>query len=253
MMIEIYPDHEQLSLAAAHYFVQQAKQAITKEGCFSVVLSGGQTPKRAYELLAQPSFQSQIDWQHIFIFWGDERCVPPDDPKSNERMARQALLDKVAIPPNQIFPMRCQSDPELAAQEYEGQIQGFFNRQKPQFDLIFLGLGKNGHTASLFPHHTVLHNIQQWVAPLYVAEENMYRLTMTTTLINQSKKIVFLVSGSEKAEILPKIIDGPCNPEEFPAQLIHPAQGELQWFVDKATTQFLQGQKQPEKCILWHP
>jgi len=238
-MIRCYPDHEQLSRAAAEYFVQQSRKAVAKQGYFSVVLSGGNTPRRTYEILAQPAFQKQIDWNHLFIFWGDERCVPLNSPQSNYHMVQQALLEDVPVPKNQIFPMNCVTNPDIAAESYEKQIRQFFAGRKPQFDLIFLGLGENGHTASLFPFSPVLTEENKWVVLVYLPEQNMYRLTMAPSLLNQGKKIVFIVAGSEKAQVLSKILYGPSNPQKLPAQLIKSIHGETIWLLDQDAAQFI--------------
>lgn len=232
-MIQIYPDYEQLSLAAAKCFVEESQKAIAKHGRFSVVLSGGHTPQHTYEILAQPPFKEEVSWQQTHVFWGDERCVPPEDSLSNIHMAKQALLNHIPIPASNIHPMQGNLNLQAAAQSYEKEIQQFFHGQKPQFDLIFLGLGDNGHTASLFPFLPALHETQKWVAAVYVAEQDMHRLTMTVSLLNQGRKIVFLVSGSEKASIFSRMLDGAYDPDALPAQLIRPVDGELLWLVDQ--------------------
>jgi 6-phosphogluconolactonase len=232
-MIWIYDDLESLSHAAAGLFVQQARQAVQAHGRFSVALSGGHTPRRTYELLAQPPFRDRVAWAQVHVFWGDERCVPPDDPRSNERMVREALLDHVPVPPAQIHPILCVQAPREAAEQYEAVLHDFFAGRAPRFDLIFLGLGENGHTASLFPNTPVLEERQRWAAEVYVAEEDLYRVTLTAPAINQAAVVAFLVAGSAKAGILRAVLEGPSDPHRLPAQLIQPAQGELQWLVDQ--------------------
>jgi 6-phosphogluconolactonase len=232
-MIWIYDDLESLSYAAAGIFVQQARQAVQAHGRFSVALSGGHTPRRTYELLAQPPFRDRVAWTQVHIFWGDERCVPPDDPRSNERMAREALLAHVPIPPAQIHPVPCAQTPREAAEQYEAVLHDFFAGRAPRFDLIFLGLGENGHTASLFPNTPVLEEWQRWAAEVYVAEKDLYRVTLTAPLINQAAVVAFLVAGIAKARVLQKVLEGPSDPHRLPAQLIQPTQGELQWLVDQ--------------------
>jgi 6-phosphogluconolactonase len=232
-MIWIYDDQKALSHAAAGLFVQQARQAVQAQDRFSVVLSGGHTPRRTYELLAQPPFRDQVPWAQVHVFWGDERCVPPDDARSNERMLRKALLDHVPVPPAQIHPIPCVQAPREAAEQYEAVLHDFFAGQPPRFDLIFLGLGENGHTASLFPNTPVLEEQKRWVAEVYVAEQDLYRVTLTAPIINQAAAVAFLVAGTAKARVLRAVLQGPSDPHRLPAQLIQPAQGALQWLVDQ--------------------
>jgi 6-phosphogluconolactonase len=232
-MIWIYADLESLSHAAAGIFVQQARQAVQAHGRFSVALSGGHTPRRTYELLAQPPFRDRVAWTQVHIFWGDERCVPPDHPRSNERMVRQALLDHVPIPPAQIHPIRCVQAPSEAAEQYEALLQEFYGDQPPSFDLIFLGLGDDGHTASLFPETPVLREQERWVSAVQVPGQEFDRVTLTAPLINQAALVTFLVVGIAKAGGLRAVLEGPSDPHRLPAQLIQPMQGELQWLVDQ--------------------
>jgi 6-phosphogluconolactonase len=232
-MIWVYADLESLSRAAAGIFVQQARQAIQVHGWFSVALSGGHTPQRTYELLAQPPFRDRVAWEHVHIFWGDERCVPPDDARSNERMARQAWLDHVPIPAAQIHPIRCADSPGQTARQYEALLQKFFRGRSPSFDLVFLGLGEDGHTASLFPGTSVLHEHEHWVSEVYVADHELHRVTLTTPIINQAAVVAFLVDGTAKAGILRAVLEGPSGDRRLPAQLIQPAHGELHWLVDQ--------------------
>lgn len=238
-MIWIYDNFELLSQAAAGLFVQQARQAVQDHGRFSVALSGGHTPRRTYELLAQPPFQERVPWQQVDVFWGDERCVSPDDPLSNQRMARQALLDHVPIPPEQIHPITCTRAPREAAGQYEALLHDFFAGRPPGFDLVFLGLGENGHTASLFPDMPVLDERKRWAAEVYVAEQSLYRVTLTAPLINQAAVVMFLVAGASKAGVLKAVLEGPSDPHRLPAQLIQPADGQLHWLVDREASSLL--------------
>jgi len=238
-MIRIYNDPEKLSQTAAMTFFEQVSHAISERGRFSVVLSGGETPRRLYEILATPPFQERICWGDVHVFWSDERCVPPDDPRSNARMARQALLNHVPIPPENIHPIHCETSPQQAALSYEQELRDFFGSQPPIFDLVLLGLGENGHTASLFPHTPVLKEQQHWVAEVYVAELDMYRVTLTAPLINQARQVVFLVCGSEKASVLQNVLEGAYQPNDLPAQLIRPNGAQPIWLVDKAASRKL--------------
>src|SRR5512133_2587045 len=239
-MIRVYADLEAVSHAAAGLFAAEARQAVKDRGRFLVALAGGATPQRTYELLAQEPFCGLIPWQNTHIFWGDERCVPVDDPRSNARMAYQALLKHVPVPSVQVHPMVCDSSPQGAAVEYEVLLRDFFATGPPRFDLVLLGLGRNGHTASLFPGTSVLEEQQRWVAEVHVAEEGLNRLTLTAVAINQAALVVFLVSGNAKAPILREVLEDTQDPSGIPARLIKPAHGELIWLVDRDAASLLQ-------------
>ncbi len=237
-MIKVYPDLESLSQAASALVVEEANRAVAARGRFCVALSGGSTPKRTYELLAGMPFKEQAPWHRMHILWGDERCVPLDDPRSNARMAKEAWLDHVPIPESQIHPMYCTGAPEEAARQYEAHLRQFFAGRRPRLDLVLLGLGDNGHTASLFPGTPVLKETVRWVAEVYVAEQDLYRVTLTAPLINQAALVAFLVAGEAKAGVLKEILHGPRDPDRLPAQLIQPESGELLWLTDlKAAAQ----------------
>jgi 6-phosphogluconolactonase len=238
-MIQICNDPNSLSEAAARLFVQQARHTVQAQGRFTVALAGGHTPERTYQLLAKPPFQDQVPWTKVHVFWGDERCVPPDDPRSNAHMARRALLDGMPIPPEQIHPILCYQNPQQAAEEYESLLQNFFAGRSPCFDLILLGLGENGHTASIFPDTPAVEEQEHWVVAVYIAEQAMWRVTLTPPLINQAAKVAFLVAGAVKAQVLQRVLDGPFEPHILPAQLIRPASGNLYWMIDKEASQRL--------------
>jgi 6-phosphogluconolactonase len=231
-MIEVYPDLESLSRAAADLLVRQAHLAVAARGRFSVALSGGGTPRRTYELLATPPWVDQAPWGRVHVFWGDERCVPLNDSRSNARLAQAAWLDRVPIPGNQIHPLDCAADPAAAARQYEAQLREFFAGQAPILDLVLLGLGEDGHTASLFPGTAVLKETERWAAAVYVAEQDLYRVTLTAPLINQAAVVVFLVAGGAKAGVLREVLHGKRDPARLPAQLIQPHHGEFLWLAD---------------------
>ncbi len=243
-MIKVCADLEALSLAAAELFASEARQAVQANGRFTVALAGGNTPRRAYELLASSPFREQIPWQKTHVFWGDERCVPNDDPRNNALMARRALLDHVPVPREQVHPMVCDRHPMEAAAEYEVLLRGFFPRGRPRFDLVLLGLGENGHTASLFPGTSALEERQRWVSEVYLADEGIYRLTLTAATINQASLVVFLVSGSDKAQILRKVLKEAQDPRCIPARLIKPVDGGLLWLVDRQAARLLRLRKE---------
>lgn len=233
-MIRLFNDPEALSHGAAQLFVRVAQDSLAARNRFGVALSGGGTPRRTYELLAQSPYRDEVDWQRVHIFWGDERCVPWDDPRSNARMAYQAWLNHVPLPQSQIHPIDCTQAPAGAARRYEALLREFFGGGPPRLDLVFLGLGENGHTASLFPGDPVLSERERWVAPVLVAEQNLPRLTLTAPLLNQAREVVFLVSGAAKASVVQEVLQGPRDPWRLPAQLIQPEPGELHWLLDQA-------------------
>jgi 6-phosphogluconolactonase len=241
-MITVYADLESLSRAAAALVVTQANLAVTARGRFSLALAGGHTPRRTYELLAQAPFLDQAPWDQMHVFWGDERCVPLDDPRSNAHMARKAWLDHVPIPLNQIHPINCAPAQAAAARQYEARLREFFAGQPPRLDLVLLGLGPDGHTASLFPATPVLEEKGRWVAEVYLAEPDLPRVTLTAALINQAAVVAFLVAGRSKAGVLREVRHGPRNPRRLPAQLIQPRNGDLFWLVDREAA----GQTGPE-------
>ena len=245
-MIRIYNDLEALSQAAAELFTVESRKASLICGRFTVALSGGETPRRLYEVLATPPYRERIHWGEVHIFWSDERCVPENDPRNNSRLARQTLLDHVPIPPDHIHPIGCDQSPQQAAIQYEKELKDFFSTQNPNFHLVLLGLGGNGHIASLFPHTPVLNEQAKWVSDVYVKELGMYRITFTATFINQASQVVFLVSGADKAQVLEKVLEGSYQPHELPAQLIRPNGEHPIWLVDKAASHKLKAQNEED-------
>lgn len=233
-MVNIYEDKDVLSQAAADNFVELAQKSIQKNGRFTVALSGGSSPRECYELLSTHDYKDRVEWDKVFVFWGDERYVPETDKRNNAKMAIDAFLSKVPIPDKNIFRIPFASTPEKSASEYDKMLHKFFKDQEPVFDLIHLGLGENGHTASLFPETDVLDEKDKWVSEVFVVEQDMYRVTLTEPVINKARNIVFLVYGENKAEIVYNVIAGPKRPREWPAQLINPVQGNLYWFLDEA-------------------
>ncbi len=232
-MISVFRDLEALSRRAAEFFVEQAEDSIKSRGRFVLALAGGRTPERTYALLAQPPFRNHVDWLKVHVFWGDEHCVPLNDSRSNVHRARELFLNHVPIPPWQVYPMMYRESPRKGAQRYEALLRHFFLGSLPRFDLIFLGLGMDGHTAALFPRTKVLREKERWVAELYVAEQNLHRITLTARIINQAAFVVFLVAGVDKAGVLQAVLAGPKDPMRLPAQLIHPEVGVRCWFVDQ--------------------
>ena len=232
--LEVFASIEELNIAAAEFIISTANKAIAKKGKFIISFSGGQTPVELYSILSQNPFCEQIEWERTFIFWGDERCVPMEDKRNNAHQAKVTLLDKVNIPPTNIHVIPVNLLPAEAANTYEKEINDFFGGESLQFDLVLLGLGENGHTASLFPGTKVLNEQAEGMREVYVEDEKMFRITMTAPLINRAHHILFLVTGRNKAEILENIMWAPYQPEKYPAQLIKPIAGDLRWFADNA-------------------
>jgi 6-phosphogluconolactonase len=242
MTIAIYPDADTLSQAAAQYVVRVANEAISEHGRFTIALSGGSTPKRLYSLLASDLYRVQIDWALVDVFWGDERCVPADSPDSNYYMAQETLLSRVPIPANQVHRMPAdEADREAAALHYTQEMQRVFGSNGiPNFDLIQLGMGPEGHTASLFPHQDALKETQRLVMAVTVPKPPPPRLTFTPPLLNAARHVQFLVTGDEKAEALKQVLEGPYQPDEYPAQIVRPQNGEVLWMLDTAAASLLQ-------------
>jgi 6-phosphogluconolactonase len=238
-MIRVCADPEVLSNTAAELFAAAARRAIAAHGRFAVALAGGETPRRTYELLAAPSFRERVPWQNIHVFWGDERCVPADDPRSNALMARRALLDLVPVQAANIHPIPCAGDPQQSATDYERLLRAFFANGPPRFDLVFLGLGEDGHTASLFPGSNALAEKRLWTAVASKSGEEFSRVTLTVPCLNRAEQVVFLVAGATKAPILKEVLAEAPGSAPLPAQLIRPTEGELVWLVDRAAARLL--------------
>lgn len=231
----IFDSPDEVAQAVAARFIELGQEAIAERGRFIVALAGGSTPKRVYELLASESYKGQLDWSKVHIFFGDERCVPPDDAESNYRMANEAMLSRVSLPAENIHRMNGVGDAVANARLYEDEMRTYFNDAAwPRFDLILLGMGDDGHTASLFPGTEVLTEREAWVAGLWVEKLGAYRITLTAPAINHAAHIIFLVTGENKAERLAEILKDEHDTARLPAQLIKPINGSLRWFVDKA-------------------
>ena len=231
-IIQTYPDQHTLARATANHFVECAAEAMASHGYFSVVLAGGSTPRATYEALATVEYAPRIEWEKVHVFWGDERCVAPTHEDSNYRMAFEVMLRHSPIPVKQIYRMEGELEPKQAAKTYEKRLQAFFAGKPPRFDLVLLGLGDDGHTASLFPATKAITETRQWVLANYVRKLSSWRLTMTARLINQAANVSFLVSGKGKANILRRVLAGRYAPEEIPAQIIRPERGQLRWLMD---------------------
>lgn len=240
MKLNVFKKAEEAILALAEFFVACASEAISKNGKFSVALSGGNSPKKLYELLASADYCSKIDWTKVYFFFGDERYVEHTHPESNYLMAKNAFLDALNINLNQIFVVDTSLDPASAALEYERCIQNFFKHQ-PQFDLILLGLGDDAHTASLFPGTSIVWIDEELVKEVYLKVKAVYRISFTAPLINQAKNIAFLTFGASKADAIKAVLEADKDISKYPAQLIEPKNGTLNWFVDGEAVGKLKG------------
>ncbi|WP_224998710.1 6-phosphogluconolactonase [Cesiribacter sp. SM1] len=238
--IRIFDSTLELSKTAAEEFIQAAREAVEERGKFTVALTGGSSPLHLYQLLAQSPYRERVPWSQTYVFWGDERWVPLTDEKSNAKMAFENLLDLVPIPKDQIFPMWGEQEPEEFALYYESLLHQHLDEAGGSFDLILLGMGDDGHTASLFPGTAVLEEKSRWVQAYYLAPQEMYRVTLTAPCINRASKIVFLTFGEKKADALYEVLQGEHNPRQYPSQLINPKNGEVLWLVGKAAAQKLE-------------
>ena len=239
MEIQILKNTADLARAAAKHFVARCNEALSARGEFTVALSGGSTPKILYQLLADPTepFRDQISWAKIHFFWSDERHVPPDHPDSNFRTAKEAMLAHVPVSTINVHRIPSENPSALeAAKEYERILLESTKQNLPQLDLILLGLGPDGHTASIFPGSEVLHETKRLVAAPWVEKLKTYRITMTLPLLNNGRSVVFLVSGAEKAEIVTEVLQGS---DRYPSQKVKPVNGELLWMLDEAAAKSL--------------
>ncbi|HET7209773.1 MAG TPA: 6-phosphogluconolactonase [Terriglobales bacterium] len=234
--IRIFAETDALFRAAAEQFSTLTKDAVKAKDSFSVALSGGSTPKGLYTLLAE-SYRDSIHWDKIYFFWGDERPVPPDSPESNYRMAYETLLSKVPVPSGNIFRIHSEKDPQQAAITYEQTLSTAFRLPDlfpPRFDLILLGLGSDGHTASLFPHTRALKEDKRFVVANRVEKLDTCRITLTLPVLNNAAHVIFLAAGKDKTDVLASVLDASSPAEQFPAKLVRPRNGSLTWMVDSA-------------------
>jgi 6-phosphogluconolactonase len=237
-VIQTFADIDEVSRAAAAEFVRCAGEAIAARSRFTVALSGGSTPHHQFQLLAAEPYRDQVDWPGVQVFWGDERSVPPDHKDSNYRMAKEALLTKVPLTASNVHRLKAErTDRDNAAREYQETIARVFgvpaDGEPPAFDLVLLGMGPDGHTASLFPHTTALGETTRWVVVNYVAKFSTDRVTLTYPILNRAREVLFLVTGADKAEPLQEVLEGPPDPLRLPSQKIRPVSGKLVWFLDR--------------------
>jgi 6-phosphogluconolactonase len=235
----VEPNAAALASRAAQYFVEMAEESVEARGRVRIAISGGSTPKAAFQLLSDPGqpWRSRMPWDKLELFWVDERCVPPDDPQSNYRMTREALLDHAPLRAEQIHRMEGELDPEAAAARYESGLRNGFRlegAELPRFDLVQLGMGPDGHTASLFPHTQALTEMSLLTTANHVPQLDTWRITLTWPVINHARSVFFLIGGADKADRLKEVFTGVRDVERLPSQLIWPASGILTLILDKA-------------------
>jgi 6-phosphogluconolactonase len=241
--VHVFADPAEVARGAARLFVDYAWQSIAKDGQFMVALSGGNTPQRMFQLLASDEFRGQVDWAKVHVFWSDERAVPPTSPESNYGVARREMLIRVPIPEGNVHRMEAEkASIGRAAHEYEEILRKYLDLDEhgfPRFHLIFLGMGADGHTASLFPGGRITRQTSRWVSTPMVSKLNMRRMTLTLPVLDAAMRVAFLVVGSEKAEILHAVLQGKADPP-YPAQLVQPRRNGLKIFlIDKAAAALL--------------
>jgi 6-phosphogluconolactonase len=242
--IQVLPDLEAMSLQAVRLFIEISKSSPVQKEKFAVALSGGTTPRRFYRMIGSPPYREEIDWDRVHLFWVDERCVPKEHEASNFKLVFDALLSAVPIPGENIHPMRTGEGPEHGAREYEEDLRAFFGRSRPpMFDLILLGMGDDGHTASLFPGSDSLHERSRLVVPVYLGEPRKDRITLTLSVLNQARHILFLVAGHSKAEMVRAILEKEGDRERFPAGRVHPVNGQVTWLIDEEAASKMEDEK----------
>lgn len=240
----VLPTPVELGIAAAAYVARLAAAVTQACRCFYVAFSGGSLPRLLCPALTTSPLRTAIDWRAWHIFWADERCVPRDDAHSNYRLVREQLLDRVDIPETQVYPVNTDLKPAAAAQAYQTSLAQAFQLsvgEKPRFDLILLGLGEDGHTASLFPWHPLLHEKERWVAAIYDSPKPPpNRVTLTFPVLNSAREVVFITAGESKAAALAGVFAPYESPEALPARLVRPLYGRVTWFVDQAAAARMQ-------------
>lgn len=234
MQIIVFATLEDLSRKAAEIFVDISRACIISKGRFTVAASGGSTPRRLYALLSSDSYREKIDWSHVYFFWVDERCVPKEHEDSNYRLVFETLLSKIPIPDDNIHRIRCEKGSEKAAKAYEEDLRNFFGKNiLPVFDLIFLGIGEDGHTASLFPDSEALKETDRLVVPVFIEKQQKHRITLTLPVLNNGSQVIILASGSAKADIIQEILGRKDRAMQYPAGLVQPIRGNILWLVDE--------------------
>lgn len=239
MKLHIFDKPEELSEHLAIWMVSVIKESLKTQEFFTLVLSGGDTPKKLFKKLASEEFRNQINWKRIHIFWADERVVPFSDDRNNAKTAFDLLIDHIDVPKAQIHMMRTDIEPNFAADEYAKLLHTFFDHTPQSFDLVLLGMGDDGHTLSLFPDSPIIEEHNNWVNAVYNKKQQMYRITLMPLIVNRAVKIAFMVEGEKKAKVLREVLEGDYTPAKLPVQIINPIEGELHWFLDEAAAKKL--------------
>lgn len=231
--IQILPGLEAISRLAASFLVETGRNAIDRKERFAVAISGGSTPRKLYGLLGSEEYRHQIDWHGVHFFWVDERCVPREHAESNFKAASDAFLSKISMPDGNIHRIKGEEFPSKASREYQEELWKFFGRSGfPVFDLIILGVGEDGHTASLFPGSEALGEKERWIVPIYLRKPKINRVTLTLPVLNNASQTLFLVAGPSKAGVLSEILENEQNRAKYPAGLIDPVHGDVLWLID---------------------
>jgi 6-phosphogluconolactonase len=232
MKLHVATNVEELSHQLAEFIKEDIASVLQTRDRYTLVLSGGSTPKALYKLLAREPYKSSIPWEKIHFFWGDERFVPFEDDRNNAKMAYEELLNHVPIVASNIHIMQTNLSPEEASAQYTAVLREYFPDEKHTFDLVLLGMGDDGHTLSLFPGTAIIHEQIKLVDAFYLDAQAMYRITLTAPIVNHAYKVVFLAAGANKASVLYEVLEGDRNLDLYPSQIIRPSHGELHWFVD---------------------
>lgn len=238
--VQIYSSKAELVAAVAERINKITQKSVKDSGRCAIALAGGNTPRDVYSLLSRDPYANQLNWHQIHLFWGDERMVPPDRPESNFKMVKEALLDRVAIPQQNIHRIRGEIDPADSASEYSRDLKKSFDARVPQFDLILLGLGEDGHTASLFPGTAAVEEEGKWAVSVFVSKLGSWRVTLTLPVLNNAKELIFIVSGKVKSQIVKKILELQGSVLEVPASLVSPSKGNVHWMLDSEAASLLE-------------
>lgn len=239
MKLHISDNKELMSDQLASWIVNLILETFKNQNSFTLVLSGGETPRLLFNKLASDSYKNKIDWKRIHLFWGDERAVPFNDDRNNAKMAYDNLINHIDIPAKQVHIMRTDIEPNFAADEYAKILHRYFENTPNSFDLVLLGMGDDGHTLSLFPGSPIIEEHTHWVNSVFNSEQEMYRITLMPIIVNKASNIAFMVDGDKKASALASVLEGDYQPKRFPAQIIKPTNGQLHWFLDKAAAKEL--------------
>lgn len=238
-MLHIYKSPDDIAVALAEWITRRIETVLQTQDRFTWVLTGGNSPKALYDLLASSPYKERIEWRKLHIFWGDERAVPFSDERNNARMTYRHLLDKVPVIPGQVHVMQTEGDAAESARNYEKILHGYFGTEGTSFDLVLSGMGDDGHTLSLFPGTNIIHEKDAWVSAFYLDAQQMYRISLTAPIVNRAAAVAFLTFGANKARALYEVLEGETNIDVYPSQVIQPLSGELHWWVDEDAAAFL--------------